>query len=62
MLSNNTESFGGNAIDFVVSDFSMSFFCRERGARALEERLAAEKLATAQSVEESKKDDASENV
>ncbi|XP_044462741.1 rhomboid-like protein 19 [Mangifera indica] len=35
---------------------------RERGARALEERLAAEKLATAQSVEESKKDDASENV
>ncbi|KAJ0046309.1 hypothetical protein Pint_06069 [Pistacia integerrima] len=35
---------------------------RERGARALEERLATEKLATARSVEESKKDDASENV
>ncbi|XP_044507517.1 rhomboid-like protein 19 [Mangifera indica] len=35
---------------------------RERGARALEERLAAEKLAASQSVVESKKDDASENV
>ncbi|XP_031271694.1 rhomboid-like protein 19 [Pistacia vera] len=35
---------------------------RERGARALEERLATEKLATARSIEESKKDDASENV
>ncbi|KDO48433.1 hypothetical protein CISIN_1g021779mg [Citrus sinensis] len=34
---------------------------RERGARALEERLATEKLAAAQSVEESKKD-AAENV
>ncbi|KAJ6952281.1 transmembrane protein 115-like [Populus alba x Populus x berolinensis] len=33
---------------------------RERGARALEERLAAERLATAQSAEELKKD-ASEN-
>lgn len=35
---------------------------RERGARALEERLATERLAAAKSVEESKKDDASENV
>ncbi|KAL3598779.1 hypothetical protein D5086_006697 [Populus alba] len=34
---------------------------RERGARALEERLAAERLATARSAEELKKD-ASENV
>ncbi|XP_057989423.1 rhomboid-like protein 19 isoform X2 [Hevea brasiliensis] len=34
---------------------------RERGARALEERLAAERLAAARSAEESKKD-ASENV
>uniref|UniRef100_A0A2P2LIT7 Rhomboid-like protein 19 n=1 Tax=Rhizophora mucronata TaxID=61149 RepID=A0A2P2LIT7_RHIMU len=34
---------------------------RERGARALEERLAAERLAAARSAEESKKD-ATENV
>ena len=35
--------------------------CRERGARALEERLAAERLAAARSGQESGRD-ATENV
>lgn len=36
-------------------------FCRERGARALEERLAAERLGAAQGTEESGRD-ATESV
>ena len=39
----------------------MNFSYRERGARALEERLAAERLAAARSAEESQ-EDAAENV
>lgn len=46
---------------FLASFWFIPLLCRERGARALEERLATEKLAAAQSVEESKKD-AAENV
>jgi len=41
---------------------SLCFACRERGARALEERLAAEKLSTRGGAESTELGDAAENV